>query len=66
MDILRNPHYIGRVAFRRRARVTRVGTYVVQFRPDAERLERFAPELRIISDAVWASPGGAAGQYLRP
>jgi DNA invertase Pin-like site-specific DNA recombinase len=40
MDILRNPHYIGRVAFRRRARVTRVGTYVVQFRPDAERLER--------------------------
>ena len=44
-----------RVAFRRRARVTRAGTYVVQFRPDAERLERFAPELQIISDAVWAA-----------
>ena len=58
LDILRNPHYVGRVAFRRRARVTRGGTYVVELRPAAERLERHAPELQIVSDETWAlAPG---------
>jgi site-specific DNA recombinase len=52
-DIIRRPLYAGRVIWNRSQKVTRRGTKASRRRPEAEWLQRDAPELRIVSDALW-------------
>src|SRR5262245_30185640 len=52
-EILRRPLYAGRVIWNRSQKITRRGTKAQRRRPEAEWLERAAPELRIVSEPLW-------------
>jgi site-specific DNA recombinase len=52
-EILRRPLYAGRVVWNRTQKITRRGTKAQRRRPEAEWLTREAPELRIVSAALW-------------
>src|SRR5215468_9863446 len=52
-EILRRPLYAGRVVWNRTQKITRQGTKAQRQRPEAEWLERTAPELRIVSEPLW-------------
>src|SRR5215468_4179344 len=52
-EILRRDLYRGRVVWNRSQKITRQGTKAQRQRPATEWLEREAPELRIVSDALW-------------
>src|SRR5215510_14663684 len=52
-EILRRPLYAGRVIWNRSQKITRRGTKAQRQRPEAEWLQHEAPELRIVSEALW-------------
>jgi len=52
-EILRRPLYSGRVIWNRSQKITRRGTKAQRQRPEAEWLQHEAPELRIVSKALW-------------
>ncbi len=52
-EILRRQTYRGRVVWNRSQKITRQGTKAQRQRPATEWLEREAPELRIVSEALW-------------
>src|SRR5499433_751482 len=52
-EILRRPLYSGRVIWNRSQKITRRGTKAQRQRPEAEWLQHEAPELRIVSEALW-------------
>ena len=54
-EILRRPLYTGRVVWNKSQKVTRRGTKASRIRPATEWLRREAPELRIVSEALWAA-----------
>src|SRR5499427_4155890 len=52
-EILRRDLYQGRVVWNRSQKITRQGTKAQRQRPATEWLEREAPDLRIVSEALW-------------
>src|SRR5215470_18048666 len=52
-EILRRDLYRGRVVWNRSQKITRQGTKAQRQRPATEWLEREAPDLRIVSEALW-------------
>ena len=54
-EIIRRPLYAGRVLWNRSQKITRRGTKASRVRPAAEWMEREAPELRIVPEALWAA-----------
>src|SRR5215472_7683937 len=54
-EILRRPLYAGRVVWNRSQKVTRRGTKAQRGRPATEWMQREAPELRIVSEVLWAA-----------
>src|SRR5262249_38860157 len=54
-EVLRRPLYAGRVVWNRSQKITRQGTKAQRRRPAAEWMQRQAPELRIVSEALWAA-----------
>src|SRR5262249_8506929 len=54
-EILRRPLYAGRVVWNRSQKVTRRGTKAQRRRPATEWMQREAPELRIVSEVLWAA-----------
>src|SRR5215467_3103541 len=52
-EILRRETYAGRVVWNRSQKITRQGTRAQRRRPVAEWLHHEAPELRIVSEALW-------------
>src|SRR5215510_11243308 len=52
-EILRRPLYAGRVIWNQSQKIMRRGTTAQRRRPATEWLHREAPELRIVSEALW-------------
>src|SRR5262250_898255 len=52
-EILRRDLYRGRLVWNRSQKITRQGTKAQRQRPVSEWLEREAPDLRIVSEALW-------------
>jgi site-specific DNA recombinase len=52
-EILRRPLYVGHVIWNKSQGITRGGATAQRRRPEAEWLTREAPELRIVSAALW-------------
>ncbi len=52
-EIIRRPLYAGVVVWNRSQKITRRGTKAQRWRPEAEWMQREAPELRIVSEEIW-------------
>jgi len=57
-EILRRDLYRGRLVWNRSQKITRQGTKAQRQRPVSEWLSREAPELRIVSEALWEAVEG--------